>query len=184
MPLACGGVEVLKFLVSGIGSAKTGVSRLSPDHRRDGPFLFLRAVVRRRGVRWRVARPAPFARCSQLVQFVSSRSGRAATRSLRIIMCETVGLDDYGAQLSDAAAARVIEVHKRNTGPGHRILQERDRPRPRQAVVAAQMQESAEKTAAAASVIIAPARPMASSAKCSSIRSSSCTARAIWVSGI
>jgi len=46
--------------------------------------------------------------------------------SFGIIMCETAGFEDYRAQLGDAAAATVIEVHKRKAGPGHCVLQERD----------------------------------------------------------
>ena len=56
---------------------------------------------------------------------------------------------------------RVVEVHKRKAGPGHRILQERDRRCPRQAMLAAQMQKSADKAVAAVSVIITAARPVA-----------------------
>jgi hypothetical protein len=81
--------------------------------------------------------------------------------SLRIIMGKTAGLEDYGAQLGDAAATSVVEVHKWKTGPGHRLLQERDRRRRRQAMLAAQMQKRADKTVAAASVVIRAARPVA-----------------------
>jgi hypothetical protein len=66
-----------------------------------------------------------------------------------------------GAQLCDAAATRVVEVHKRKAGPGHRILQERDRRCPRQAMFAAQMQESADQAAAAVSIVITAACPVA-----------------------
>jgi hypothetical protein len=66
-----------------------------------------------------------------------------------------------GAQFGDAAATRVVEVHKRKAGPGHRILQERDRRRPRQAMLAAEMQKSADKAMASVSVIITAARPVA-----------------------
>jgi hypothetical protein len=48
-------------------------------------------------------------------------------RSLRIIMGKTAGLEDYGAQLGDAAATSVVEVHNRKAGPGHRVLQKRAR---------------------------------------------------------
>src|SRR5205085_8315719 len=65
------------------------------------------------------------------------------------------------AQLGDAAATGVVEVHKRKAGPGHRSLQERDRRCPRQAMLAAQMQKSADKAMAAVSVIIMAARPVA-----------------------
>jgi len=46
-------------------------------------------------------------------------------------------------------------------GPGHRILQERDRRGPRQAMLAAQMQKCANKASAAVSVLITTARPVA-----------------------
>ena len=52
-------------------------------------------------------------------------------------------------------------MHKRKAGPGHRILQERDCRCPRQTMLAAQMQKSADKTVAAVSVIITAARPVA-----------------------
>ena len=78
-----------------------------------------------------------------------------------MIVGETTGLEDDGAQLGDAAATGVVEVNKRKAGPGHRILQERNRRRPRQAMLAAQMQKSADKAVAAVSVIITAARPVA-----------------------
>jgi hypothetical protein len=52
-------------------------------------------------------------------------------------------------------------VYERKAGPGHRILQQRDRWRPRQAMLAAQMQKSADKALAAVSVIITAAGPVA-----------------------
>jgi hypothetical protein len=58
-------------------------------------------------------------------------------------MGETAGLEDYGAQFGDAAAASVVEVHKWKAGAGHRILQQRDRRCRRQAMLAAEMQKSA-----------------------------------------
>ena len=78
-----------------------------------------------------------------------------------MIVGEAAGLQDDGAELSDAAATRVVEVHKRKAGPGHRILQERDRRCPRQAMLAAQMQKCADEAVAAVSVIITAARPVA-----------------------
>jgi len=78
-----------------------------------------------------------------------------------MIVGETAGLENDGAELGDAAATRVVEVDKRKAGPGHRVLQERDRRRPRQAMLAAEMQESADKAVAAVSVVITAARPMA-----------------------
>src|ERR1700758_3160323 len=78
-----------------------------------------------------------------------------------MIVSETAGLENNGAQLADAAATGVVEVHKREARPGHRILQERDRRRPRQAMLAAQMQKSADKAMAAVSVVITAARPVA-----------------------
>src|SRR5947209_13149515 len=78
-----------------------------------------------------------------------------------MILGETTGLEDYGAQLGDTAATRVVEVHKRKAGPGHRILQERDRRCSWQAMLAAQMQKSADKAMAAVSVVITAARPVA-----------------------
>jgi hypothetical protein len=47
------------------------------------------------------------------------------------------------------------------TGPGHRVLQERDRRRLRQTMLAAQLQESADQAVAAVSVIVMAARPVA-----------------------
>ena len=76
-----------------------------------------------------------------------NRGGRSLLFSM--IVGETTGFEDYGAQLGDAAAARVVEAHKRKAGPGHRILQERDRRCSWQAMLAAQMQKSADKTMAA-----------------------------------
>lgn len=66
---------------------------------------------------------------------VSCRSGRAAKSGprrgcpvlFRVIDGEVAGLEDDGAQLGDAAATTVVEVHERKAGPGHGILQERDR---------------------------------------------------------
>jgi hypothetical protein len=52
-------------------------------------------------------------------------------------------------------------VHKRKAGPGHRILQERDCRCPRQAMLAAQMQKSADQAKAAVSVVITATRPVA-----------------------
>jgi hypothetical protein len=78
-----------------------------------------------------------------------------------MIVGETAGLEDYGAQLGCAAATSVVELHKREAGPRHRILQERDRRCFRQAMLAAQMQKSADKAMAAISVIITAARPVA-----------------------
>ena len=64
---------------------------------------------------------------------------------LRVIISKTAGRQDYGAQLGDAAATTVVEVHKRKAGPGHGILQERDRRCLRQAMLTAQMQNGADK---------------------------------------
>jgi hypothetical protein len=111
-----------------------------------------------------------------------NRGGRPLL--FNMIVGETTGFEDYGAQLGDAAATRVVEVHKRKTGPGHRVLQERDRRCSSQAMLAAQMQKSAHKAMAAVSVAITAARPVAVVGKCSSIRSSICTACAIWASAI
>ena len=63
------------------------------------------------------------------------RGGRP--RSLRIVMGETAGLEDYGAQLGDAAATRVVEMHKRKARTRHRILQECDHRCHRQTMRAA-----------------------------------------------
>jgi hypothetical protein len=60
-----------------------------------------------------------------------------------------------------AAATSVVEVHKRKAGPGHRILQERDRRCRRHAMLTAQVQKSANKTVVAVSVVITAARPVA-----------------------
>jgi len=88
-----------------------------------------------------------------------SRSG--CPLLLRMIFGEAAGLEDYGAQLGDAAATGVVEVHERKAGPGHRILQERNRRCPREAMLAAQMQKSTDKAMAAVSIVIAAARPVA-----------------------
>jgi hypothetical protein len=88
-------------------------------------------------------------------------NGGGCLLSVRIVMGETAGLEDYRAQLNDAAAASVVEVHKWKAGPGHRILQERDRLSCRQAMLAAQMQESAHKAVAAVPIIITAAGPAA-----------------------
>ena len=79
---------------------------------------------------------------------------------LRVIVREAAGLEDDGAQLGGAAATRVVEMHERKAGAGHRILQERDCRRPRQAMFAAQMQERADKAVAAVSVVITAACPV------------------------
>ena len=81
--------------------------------------------------------------------------------ALCIVIGETAGLADYGAQLGDVAATPVVEVHKRKTGPGHGILQERDCRCPWQAMLAAQMQKSADQAMAAIPIIITAARPVA-----------------------
>ena len=60
-----------------------------------------------------------------------------APLSLSIIMGEMAGLEDYGAQLGDAAATSVVEMHKRKARPRHRILQECDRGSHRQTMPAA-----------------------------------------------
>jgi len=88
-----------------------------------------------------------------------NRGGRPLL--LRVSVGETAGLEDYGAQLGDATTINVVEVEKRKAWPGHRILQERDRRCPRQAMLAAQMQKSADKAVAAVSVAITAARPVA-----------------------
>jgi hypothetical protein len=77
------------------------------------------------------------------------------------MISKTAGREDYGAQLGDAAATTVVEVHKRKAGPGHGILQERDRRCLRQAMLTAQMQNGADKAKAAVSVVITAARPVA-----------------------
>jgi hypothetical protein len=82
-----------------------------------------------------------------------------------MIMGETAGLENYGTQLGGAAATSVVEVHQRKAGPGRRILQERDRWCRRQAMLAAQMQKSADKAVGAVSVIITAARPVAVAGK-------------------
>jgi hypothetical protein len=78
-----------------------------------------------------------------------------------MVLSKAAGLEDYGAQLGDAAATSVVEVHKRKAGPGHRILQERDRRCRRQAMPAAQVQKSADKAVTAVSVVITAVRPVA-----------------------
>jgi hypothetical protein len=85
---------------------------------------------------------------------------RGRTLSLRMIMSETASLEDYRAQFGDAAATGVVEVDKREAGPGHRILEERDRRCSRQAMLAAEMQKGANKAVATISVLITAARPV------------------------
>ena len=79
--------------------------------------------------------------------------------SLRIIMGKAASLENYGSQLDDAAATSVVEMHKRKARSGYRILQDHDRRCRRQAMLAAQIQESTDKAVAAVSVIITSARP-------------------------
>jgi hypothetical protein len=81
--------------------------------------------------------------------------------SLRVIVREIARLEDDGAQLGGAAATIVVEVYERKPGPRHRILQESDHWCGRQAVLAAQMQESADKAVATVSIVITTPRPMA-----------------------
>jgi hypothetical protein len=52
-------------------------------------------------------------------------------------------------------------MNKRKAGAGHGVLQERDRRWCRQAMLAAQMEKSADKAMAAVSVIVAAASPVA-----------------------
>src|SRR5689334_18321081 len=52
-------------------------------------------------------------------------------------------------------------MHERKAGPRHRILQECDRQRFRQAVLTAQVQKSADQAMAAVSVIVTAPRPVA-----------------------
>src|SRR5271169_4402903 len=117
------------------------------------------------GHEWLVRDRLPkYGRPSRLVFALGEQPGfnrGGCPLSLRIIMGETAGLEDDGAQLGDAAATSVVEVHKRKAGPGHRILQEHDDRRRRQPMLAAQNQKSADKTVAAVSVIITAARPVA-----------------------
>jgi hypothetical protein len=77
--------------------------------------------------------------------------------SFRRIVRETARLEDDGAQLGDCAATIVVEV----PGPRHRILQESDHWCGRQAVLAAEMQESADKAVAIVVIVITAARPVA-----------------------
>ena len=78
-----------------------------------------------------------------------------------MIIGEAASLEDDGSQLGDVAATTIVEVHKRKAGSWHRVLQERNRRRPRKAMLAAQMQESADEEMAAVVVVIRPARPVA-----------------------
>ena len=80
--------------------------------------------------------------------------------SFSVVVRETARLDDDGVQLGEAAAAMIVEMHERKPGAGHRILQERDRRRGRQAMRAAQMQKSADEAVAAVTVIVTAARPV------------------------
>jgi hypothetical protein len=81
--------------------------------------------------------------------------------SLRVVIGQTAGLEDDGAQLGDAPATTVVEMDKRKAGAGHRILQEHDRRCRLQAMLAAQMQKSADEAMPVVSVIITAARPVA-----------------------
>jgi hypothetical protein len=84
----------------------------------------------------------------------------------------------------DISSPSIRNTRPLDTGPRHRILQERDRGCCRQAMLAAQMQKSADKAVATVSVIVRAAGPVAVVGKNSSIRSSNCTAFAISASGI
>jgi len=64
--------------------------------------------------------------------------------SLRMIIRETARLEDYGAQFGRAPTPIVVEVHEWKAGTRHRILQERDRRSWRKAMLAAQMEKSAD----------------------------------------
>ena len=79
----------------------------------------------------------------------------------RMIMRDTTRLEDYRAKFGDAAATIIVEVHERKAGAGHRILQERDHRFCRKAILAAQMEKSADKAVAATAVIIRTAGPVA-----------------------
>jgi hypothetical protein len=57
--------------------------------------------------------------------------------SLRGIVPESARLDDDGAQLGYRAATIVVEVDKREARARHRVLEERDRRRRRQTMLAA-----------------------------------------------
>ena len=81
-------------------------------------------------------------RCDWSTHSTAWTAGRSLLLSM--IVGETAGFEDYGAQLGDAATALVVEAYKRKAGPGHRILQERDRRCSWQAMLAAQMQTSAD----------------------------------------
>src|SRR5215468_12296092 len=79
---------------------------------------------------------------------------RGGLPSRRIIMRETARLEDYRAQLGDAAATTVVEVHERQARAWHRILQERDHWCCRKSMLAAQMQKRTGQAVAAVSVIV------------------------------
>jgi alpha-D-ribose 1-methylphosphonate 5-triphosphate synthase subunit PhnG len=76
-------------------------------------------------------------------------------------MDEPARLDDDGAQLGDAAATMIVKVNKGKARAGHRILEERDHRRRWKAMLAAQMQKSADEAVAAVSIVITSARPVA-----------------------
>jgi hypothetical protein len=63
-------------------------------------------------------------------------------------------------------------LHKRNAGLGHRILQDGDRRCPRQAMLAAQKQKSADQAVATVSVVVTAARPVAAVGKMSDLKNS------------
>ena len=70
--------------------------------------------------------------------------GDGGSLSFRVIMRETARLEDYGAQFGRAPTPIVVEVHEWKAGTRHRILQERDRRSWRKAMLAAQMEKSAD----------------------------------------
>src|SRR5262249_38349060 len=114
---------------------------------------------------WHARRPFPDIRhgfCSALLdlceQPVLNRGGRPLP--FGNIFGEPAGLEDNDAQFGDTAAAGVIEVDKWKAGPWHRILQEGDRGCRRQAILTGEMQERADQTTTAVSIVVTAACPM------------------------
>lgn len=110
------------------------------------------------GCRWLVPRLSSFLIDLGEQPGLNRRSGPL---SIRIVMGEPARLDDNGAQLGEAAATLIVEVHEGKAGAGHRILEERNRLTRRQAMLAAQMQKGADEAVAAVAVVITAARPVA-----------------------
>jgi hypothetical protein len=85
---------------------------------------------------------------------------RGGPLSFYLAKCEAAGSDNDRAQLGEAAAAAVIEVHKPKSPTRHRLLQKTDRRVARDVVLATEVIEGADQAASTVAVIIAAARPV------------------------